>query len=318
MTPTGTVPSMSLQSVVVILNESAGRGAVDADEEFEIEAAFAGVDVRATVRRVHPRDIPAVIGAEWSASPRPDAVVVAGGDGTVGCAAGAVVDTDVVLGVLPTGTFNHFARDLGMPTVLGDAVRALVDAEVRRVDVGEVNGRIFVNNSVLGVYPEMVAVRDRLRSSRGWGKIRAVPVATVSVLRSFPVHHIDLTAPGGVVRRRLRTPLVFVGNGVYDNSGGGLPSRSSLDGGTLGVGIALRVGRWALFRSAVRSVIRGQATDDDIDAIALGEVTITSRASRIRVAVDGETAKMRPPLRYRCRASSLQVLVPQPATPAGG
>lgn len=317
---TDTVPPMSLQSVVVMLNESAGKGAVDADERDAIEAAFGAVDVETTIVRLHPRDIPATIGSMWAADPRPDAVIVAGGDGTVGCAANAVTGTDIVLGVLPTGTFNHFAKDIGMPTDLGEAVRTLVDAEVQLLDVGEVNGRVFVNNSVLGVYPEMVAIRDRLRSRHGWGKVRAVPVAAVSVLRSFPIHRVDLTAPGGVVRRRVRTPLVFVGNGIYDNAGGGMPRRTSLTGGRLGVGIALATSRTRLIGAGLRSLRRGQSAEADIDTIALPEVVITSRAAHLRVAVDGEITKMTSPLTYRCRQGALRVLVPVPPAepPADG
>src|SRR5690606_11439746 len=116
--------------------------------------------------RLRPEQIVETVGSLWAAETRPDAVIVAGGDGTVNCVAGAVVGTDVVIGVLPGGTFNHFAKDIGMPDDMVGAVRALADAEPRLVDVGEVNGRVFVNNSVLGVYPEMVAIRDKLRSRR--------------------------------------------------------------------------------------------------------------------------------------------------------
>lgn len=97
-----------------------------------------------------------------------------------------------VVGVLPLGTFDHFAKDLGIPTDLTEAAASLVSGEERQVDIGEVNGRVFVNNSAPGVHPAMVAVRDRIRDQRGWGKIRAVPVAAVRVLRAFPVHRFDL------------------------------------------------------------------------------------------------------------------------------
>lgn len=191
-------------------------------------------------------------------------------------------------------------------------MQALIDGEVRRVDVAEVNGRVFVNNSVIGIYPEMVAVRDRLRQERGWGKVRAVPVASVRVLRTFPVHRIDLSGPGGMVKRKLRTPLVFVGNGIYDNGPGGLPRRDSLTGGTLGVGFALAAGRARLVRAALRSLLRGQDAESDVDVVALSEVVITSRTRTMRVALDGEITKLAPPLRYRSRPGALRVVVPVP------
>lgn len=304
---------MSLKNVVVVLNEAAGPGSTGPGQRDLIEESFDAHGVGTNIVRLHPRDMAETIGSFWAADPRPDAVIVAGGDGTVSCAANAVAGTDVVLGVLPTGTFNHFAKDLGTPMGLTSAVDALIDAEVHHLDVGEVNGRVFVNNSVLGVYPEMVAVRDKLRSRRGWGKIRAVPVAAFSVLRSFPIHRVDLTAPGGVIRRRLRTPLVFVGNGIFDSEGRGMPQRESLSGGKLGVGIALSTDRSGLFRAALRSLRKGQPDDTDVDTIELSEVTVTSRAQKLKVAIDGEIMKMTSPLHYRSRPSALRVLVPAPS-----
>ena len=102
-----------------------------------------------------------------------DPIVIAGGDGTVNCAAAVAIESTMVLGVLPMGTFNHFAKDLGMPDDLSGAVRFLARADVIAVDVGEVNGRVFVNNASIGVYPKMVGEREDIRRRRGWGKVRA-------------------------------------------------------------------------------------------------------------------------------------------------
>lgn len=308
---TDTVPRMSLRNVVVVMNESAGRASSDTDSERdEIEQTFADLGVAATVARLRPTEMAEKIGLFWADHPRPDAIVVAGGDGTINCAANAVAGTDVVLGVVPTGTFNHFAKDIGMPVEVEAAVRALVDATPRRVDVGEVNGRLFVNNSVIGVYPEMVAIRDKLRSRHGWGKVRAVPVAGLSVLRSFPTHRVDITAPGDVGRRRLRTPMVFVGNGIYDSSARGVPRRTSLLGGCLGVGIATTTGRTGLLRAALRSVRKGQPEDTEVEVIELAELTISANVARMKVALDGEVFKLKLPLEYRSRPQALRVLVP--------
>ena len=308
-----TVRAMSIRTVVVIMNESSGpgSGSDDSDDADVIREAFSEAGVEATVLKRDPSDMAQVIGSVWAEDERPDAVVVAGGDGTVNAAANAVVGTDVVLGVLPGGTFNHFARDIGLPTDLAEAVAALVDAVPSDLDVAEVNGRVFVNNSVLGVYPEMVTIRERLQSSRGWGKLRAVPVASLSVLRSFPTHRLDLTAPGNVAKRRVRTPLVFVGNGVFDTSGRGTPTRRSLEGGRLGVSIAMSTSRLGMVRVALRSLRKGEPDPGDLDSIDLPEVRVASKGSAVKVALDGEVADMRFPLQYRSRPASLRVLVPR-------
>ncbi len=301
---------MPIERVVVLVNRSSGVGSGAGFTAGEITEAFGAVGVEALVDEVDPRQLPATIGLLWAGADRPDAIVVAGGDGTVGNAAGAVAGTDVVLGVLPTGTFNHFAKDLGVPVDLAEAARALAGAEVTAVDVAEVNGRTFVNNAVLGVYPEMLRARDRLRSRHGWGKVRAVAVASVAVLRLFPTHRVDISGPGGVVRRGVRTPLLFVGNGVYANAGIGLPARGSLTDGVLGLAVTRATTRRGLVRAGLHSLRRGGDAPGDVETIELAELTVTARTRTLRVGVDGELAVLTTPLRFRVRPGALRVLVP--------
>lgn len=301
---------MPIERVVVLVNPKSGVGGGAGPGADTITQAFARAGVEAAVDEVDPRQLPVTIGLLWAGADRPDAIVVAGGDGTVGCAAAAVVGTDVVLGVLPNGTFNHFAKDLGIPVDLEGAARALAGARVSSVDVAEVNGRTFVNNAVLGVYPEMLRARDRLRTRRGWGKVRAVAVASVAVLRLFPTHRVDVSAPGGVVRRGIRTPLLFVGNGVYAYAAAGLPSRGSLTDGVLGLAVARTTSRRGLLRTGLRSLRRGGDSPGDVETIELPELTVTARPRSLRVGLDGELAVLTTPLRFRVRPGALRVLVP--------
>lgn len=292
-----------------------GAGSVDADDEqaqlAAIEAAFVAAGAEATASVVEPERLQAVLRERWAADDRPDALVVAGGDGTVSCAAGEAAGTDLVLGVLPLGTFNHFAKDLGLPVDLDEAVAALVGGEVRAIDVAEVNGRVFVNNSALGMYPAMVAIRDRIREKKGWGKVRAVPVAMWHVLRDLPIHRLQLAGPG-YDRHRVRTPFVFVGNGVFDNAGGGLHRRADLADGELGVSVARVVSRWGVVTLALRTLVLGADRTRDLDVVEVPELVVSARARRMRVALDGEVAWLDLPLRYRCRPGALQVLAPVP------
>jgi diacylglycerol kinase family enzyme len=306
---------MSITRVVVLVNRRSGAGTDAGPSAEEITDAFASAGVEAPVDEVDPHHLPATIGLLWAAPDRPDAIVVAGGDGTVGHAAGAVAGTDVVLGVLPTGTFNHFAKDLGIPVDLIEAARALAGAEVVAVDVAEVNGRTFVNNAVLGVYPEMLRARDRLRSRHGWGKVRAVAVASAAVLRLFPTHRVDISGPGGVVRRGVRTPLLFVGNGVYAHAGIGLPARGSLTDGVLGLAVTRATTRRGLVRAGLHSLRRGGDAPGDVETIEVPELTVTARPRTLRVGLDGELAMVTTPLRFRVRPGALRVLVPLAVQP---
>jgi diacylglycerol kinase family enzyme len=299
---------------VVLVNDGAGSVAAEdrAGEQASIEEAFAGTGVEVEVSMVRPDRLAATMRQIWSDPGRPDAIVVAGGDGTVNAAAGAAVGTDLVLGVLPLGTFNHFAKDLGIPTDLADAAAALAERRERQVDVGEVNGRVFVNNSALGVYPEMVAVRDRLREERGWGKVRAVPVAVWRVARSFPVHRVVLSSddgPGLGSGRPLRTPFVFVGNGSYADGPGGPANRTALDTGQLEVMVAGVRSRWGLVRAVLGALVADPDEVRDLHRHDLVDLRIEGRASRVRVALDGEICWLDLPLRYRSRPGSLRVLV---------
>jgi diacylglycerol kinase family enzyme len=296
--------------VEVVLNSAAGSA--DDDERAQlsiIEAAFTDAGAQVGVRSVEPDRLSATLHAIWGSDERPDAMVIAGGDGTINTAAQAAAGTDLVIGVLPLGTFNHFAKDLGMPTDLTGAVAALVTGSVRLVDVGDVNGRVFVNNSAIGVYPDMVAIRDRLRERRGWGKVRAAPVAAARVLRFLPVHRLDLIGET-YDRRKLRTPVVFVGNGVFANTGGGIYQRDDLTAGRLGVTIARAQTRFQLVSAIVRTLLLGSQSARGVDVVELEELTIRTSARRLRVALDGETEWLNSPLHYRIRPGALKVMAP--------
>ena len=141
----------------VLLNAAAGSvdSEATAKEVARVLAAFrtAGIEAVA-VSAVEPLHLPAAV--EKAARSDADVVVLGGGDGTLNCGVEALAGGDKPLGILPLGTLNHFAKDLGIPMDLDEAVRTIVAGNVRTVDVGEVNGRFFLNNSSIGIYPEVV------------------------------------------------------------------------------------------------------------------------------------------------------------------
>jgi Sphingosine kinase and enzymes related to eukaryotic diacylglycerol kinase len=147
---------------------------------------------------------------------------------------------------------NHFAKDLKLPIDLESCVQILKHGAVQSVDVAEVNGRVFLNNSGLGLYPAMVARREK-RRRLGQHKWIAMLLASAATLQRFPFLDVRLTAAGQALRRR--TPFVFVGNNAYRMEGINLGSRDSLSEGCLSVGIAqYRIGRWGMVRLAIRAL----------------------------------------------------------------
>lgn len=307
---------MTFDRFVVLINSSAGSvDASDTEGESErIRTAFAEVapDLHVDVEAVDPAKMQDRIRELWAGSTRPAAIIAGGGDGTVNNAANAAAGTDIVLGVLPLGTFNHFAGDVGVADALRAAARGLATATITPIDVAEVNGRVFVNNSLIGVYPEMVAIRDEFMERRGWGKVKAVPVAVAHVLRRFPIHRVDLSDGNDFHRDDVRTPFLFVGNGVFESAGRGLPTRDDLTDGTLDIEIAHAVSRFGLVRTALQTLAFGMRRATDLERATLTQLIVRSRARRLRVAVDGEIAWVTTPLTYRVRPGALNVLVPGP------
>ncbi|MGI4732075.1 MAG: diacylglycerol/lipid kinase family protein [Janthinobacterium lividum] len=233
-------------------------------------------------------------------------VVVGGGDGTLGSAAGALVGSDTALGILPLGTRNHLALDLGIPSDLPGAARLIGARPVRRIDVGRVNDRIFVNNASVGLYPALVRRRDGLAAPK-W--LAALPAA-VGALGRMRHHRLRLAWPGSD-GRGVVTPLLFVGNNRYSLSRDRLGRREALDDGRLTIYAVASRRRLALIGFAVRA-IAGRA-DTERDFAALGEqpaFTVEGRSRRIDVAIDGEVVRLAMPLRFESAAGALAVVAP--------
>lgn len=239
-------------------------------------------------------------------------ILAGGGDGTINCVAGHLVERNVVLGVLPLGTLNHFAKDLRLPLEIDAALKTALNGATKRVDVGEVNGRYFLNNSSLGLYPSMVRLRDKQQAHFGMSKWRALFWASLSVLRRYPFLDLTLNIDGKTIKRR--TPFVLIGNNEYQASGLSAGERARLDAGVLSVYVAHRTGRWGLVKLALR-VLTGRVKEaKDFDALTATELLVESRHKRLFVSTDGEVTLMESPFRYRIHPAALKVRVPQTTT----
>jgi len=241
-----------------------------------------------------------------------DVVVAGGGDGTINSVISQLLNTKKTLGVLPLGTMNHFAKDLHIPLELEAAVETIVDGHIANVDLGEVNGHVFVNNSSLGLYPSIVRERER-QQRLGWGKWPAYVWAAVAVLRRYPFLDIRLDIDGKAFSRR--TPFVFIGNNEYEMETLNIGGRSCLDAGELSLYLTNRTGRLGLIRLALRALFGGLRQEKDFLALRTKEIWIGTKHKRLRVALDGEVTIMEPPLRYRVLPGRLRVLAPVNSQP---
>jgi len=234
-------------------------------------------------------------------------LAAAGGDGTISTAASRLIGGNVPLGVLPMGTLNHFARDLGLPADLETACAIICHGRAVRVDAGSVNGHIFINNSSVGLYPSIVRRRE-WEERTGRSRLTAFAGAILQVLRRYPF--LDLELDAGEKKMFRRSSFLFVGNNEYRLEGLRLGTRSRLDAGLLSIAVAHRAGRFGLFRIALAALFHRLRQNRDIEILATKSLCIRSSKKTLRIALDGELMRLETPLTYECLPGALQVMVP--------
>lgn len=304
--------------VALVLNGAAGallgRTAEAIAAPLDRILAAAGAEGRATV--AEGEALSRALDAAFASDA--EAILVGGGDGTIIAAAerllaeGRAGGACRPLGIVPLGTANLLARDLGIPLSPEAALPALLAGTTRRIDVGLVNGRIFLNSSLPGIAPRLVQQRERMRRTPG-------PLKWLRLARAFfrgfdrgPRLHVVLQAEDRPVRLVTRT-LAITNNPLAEGFAA-IHSRAALDGGVLGV-YAARIGRRLdLWRLLARLVAGTWQHDRATAALAARRVNVISRRTRLWVANDGENHLLATPLRYRILPRALTVLVPRADT----
>ena len=290
--------------VHVVLNAHAGallrgkrQSAVGA-----VAGAFQRAGLAAQIECAEPALLEATVAA---AAKRADIVVVGGGDGSLRSAAAVLAQQHAALGVLPLGTFNHFAKDLGIPLDVDGAAQAIATGRTAPRDIAAVNGRIFINHAAVGLYPHMVDERERLRGARGLGKFPAMALAIAGVLRLYPTFGLQIRIAGEA--RARRSPFLFVANNRYILDACGLERRERAD--KLMLLVAHDAGRWALFRMGMKALL-GRLGKDAYDSFAFERAVIASRRERLLVELDGEVEALEPPLEFTLLPGALRVVRP--------
>ena len=299
----------------MLLNESAGTlaAAQAGDVAGRIRSGFAAHGVDADVRAVAPDRLEQT--GRDAAAPESafDAVIAGGGDGTLNTIAAAVAGGGKPFGVLPLGTHNHFAKDMNVPLDLDRAVAALARAvargSARDVDVGDVNGRLFLNFSGVGLHPLLVRHREAQRSARGRNKFLALAFAVLRILRRPPVMRVRIDGGGRSVRRM--TPSVIVCNNPHQMQVFGLENVSYPDRGVFNVYLARSTTWLGLAWLFLRALFRKLDSARNFEAMAFRELALSTRRRTARVSIDGEVTDMKTPLRYRVRRGGLKVIVPE-------
>jgi diacylglycerol kinase family enzyme len=265
--------------------------------------------------RAHAATGPELCGlAQRIAAERPRAIVAAGGDGTINAVASAIAGTGITLGVLPLGTLNHFAKDIGIPLDVEVAAATIAAGHTTEVDVGEVNGQVFINNSSLGLYPQIVRHRETQQRRLGRGKWPALAWATLMAVHRSAFMTVRLKLDD--VESVYRTTFVFIGNNEYVMEGFSIGSRERIDSGRLSLYVSHRRGRLGLILLGLRALFHRLKQANDFDALTAQSIVVETRRRALHVATDGEVLTMTTPLEYRIRPRALRVFVPAPE-PAG-
>ncbi len=295
----------SAEPCLCILNAAAGSNRAAAEKD-RLAHLFSEARKRVEIALVQDGGQIAAL-AKDAVARNSKLVLAGGGDGTMNAVANALVGSDTALGVLPLGTLNHFAKDMKIPLRLEDAIANVFEGRVTRIDVGEVNGKIFLNNSSLGLYPVVVQEREALQR-RGQPKRLAFAQALVSSLR----YHSPIPVRLHFENDRdilTQTHFVFVGNNRYELDALHIGQRSSLEEGLLWILSAPQAQRMKMLAFFLYALAGGKQAAAPVMREALS-VTIHSKAKHLRVATDGEVARMASPLCYRTRPRALCVVAP--------
>jgi diacylglycerol kinase family enzyme len=295
---------------IVLINSRSGR----ARRGHETQKLL---DILANIPEVEPQilgkhDDPTLY-ARWLVQEGAEVVGVAGGDGTVSAVANGLAGTQTALAVIPFGTLNHFAKDLGIPPQLDKAARLLLagEASEKYIDVGKVNQRIFINNSSVGLYPRLVRFREKHEGK--FGKIMAYCFAAGETLR-YPISiRVKISLEDEVKERTERVWLVFASNNHISLR---LPRpgyRERLDEGCLNMYVLRASNKRDLFKTVWDFLRRKLAESQLVEEQNLTNFeVITWRHNRVSVACDGEVFRMSAPLQYKILPAALKVRLPIP------
>jgi diacylglycerol kinase family enzyme len=291
--------------MIVILNRGAGRH--QDETQVQIEKFFRSRDIAARVLVARDGGEIARLGAEAARSDA-EVIVAAGGDGTIDAVASVLAGSGKILGVLPLGTFNLFAKRLSVPLDLEAALHTAVNGRVAEINVGEVNGRIFTSRSSVGLYP--LALRHREEMFRRFGRSRFVALLSgaTALVRWGNIMTIRLATESG--EHLFRSRFVFVCNNPEELHYFNLPGRECIDADKFAIHVPKPLHPAGILRLGFRMLRRQAQKSRDFDTFCSREMFLEIEPSRIPVSIDGEVEIMQSPLHYRLRLDALRVRVP--------
>ncbi len=297
-----------MKIIIIINKKSGGEIAKDAADPAEgLVEKFKQHNIQAEVHQIEKVNIKKLIQSSIEAGI--DAVVAAGGDGTISGVAALLAGKKLPLGILPFGTLNHFAKDLLIPLTTDEAIKIIAENNIIKIDLGEVNGNIFINNSSIGFYPKIVLNRKKNKTGLWGNKWLSMAAAFLKLFSLFPVHHVNVKTDND--SKRCKTPFVFVGNNEYKFDIFNLGSRENLSDGKLSLYYPNTTGRISMIKFALLALTDKLDQSKDFESSLAKNIVIEVNKRKINVSLDGEVIKLKPPLEYRIRPLALNVIAPK-------
>ena len=303
----------------VVLNSASGHKSTDEERQVLADVFNSAGRAFEFLQFDNPASIASVSAkAVTLAQEKGGVVVAAGGDGTINAVAAAVLRSGCPFGVLPQGTFNYFGRANAIPQDARAAALALLGASISPVTVGEVNGRVFLVNASLGLYPQLLEDREAWKQRFGRSRMVAFASGLATLFQARGQLRLDIELAGKT--RTLRTPTLFIGNNHLQLTQVGIDEAhtDALNRGEL-AGIAVRaMSTLALLGLLARGVIGRLGDAENIDSFSFRKLKVAIRGKwggkrRVKVATDGEITWMTPPLVFQVADTPLLLMVPAPA-----
>jgi diacylglycerol kinase family enzyme len=299
----------------IVLNAGSGRDDTG-DTRGAIERVLRAAARQYRVSQVHDARALAKTARQAAQAARDDGgiVVAAGGDGTINAVANAAMALGVPMGVVPLGTFNFVGRAHGIPEDAEAAARVLLDGRPQPVQAGMVNGRLFLVNASLGLYPQILEDREAYKRRYGRRRLVALWAALNTLVQAHRPLRLELQSHGE--RRTLRTPTLFVGNNALQLQRVGIDDAAALEDGAL-VALAIKpVGTWTLLWLVLRGAFGQLGESRDVLSFAFEQLSVRPAAPLgrrpVKVAMDGEIAWLRAPLDFRVAPEPLMLVKPVP------
>ncbi len=316
-TQVGPCPPPGTGPLFIVFNVGAGAGSADLAHAAIQQACAAAGRTFELMHLASPGDLPAVARqAVQRAQQAGGVVVAAGGDGTLNAVAQATLGSGCPFGVLPQGTFNYFGRTHGIPADTAMAMQVLLHAPVQAVQVGLVNGRVFLVNASLGLYPKLLEEREGWKQQFGRSRLVAFGAGLVTLLSGYRSLRLRIELDGQT--RDVRTPTLFVGNNALQMEQLGLPLAQAIDRGALAAIMLRPVRRLAMLALLLRGAFGQLGDADQLLSLSCARLNVRMArpfgARRIKVATDGEIQWLALPLQFSVSPEPLWLI--RPTTPA--